>query len=96
MSLSLIENNKERFSKKIIANKKFKDINKPDVRIFYNQKEEFEYIAKKINQYQKAGIELKNTAEQRVEPIAGNTLRLTMDWNIQSFVTQVCLVLSFA
>lgn len=32
--LSLIENNKERFSKKIIANKKFKDINKPDVRIF--------------------------------------------------------------
>ena len=56
MSLSLIENNKERFSKKIIANKKFKDINKPDVRIFYNQKEEFEYIAKKINQYQKAGI----------------------------------------
>lgn len=62
MSLSLIENNKERFSKKIIANKKFKDINKPDVRIFYNQKEEFEYIAKKINQYQKAGIELKNIA----------------------------------
>ena len=40
-----------------------------------------------------AGIELKNTAEQRVEPIAGNTLRLTMDWNIQSFVTQVCLEL---
>ena len=39
MSLSLIENNKERFSKKIIANKKFKDINKPDVRIFYNQKD---------------------------------------------------------
>ena len=37
-----------------------------------------------------AGIELENTAEQRVEPIAGNTLRLTMDWNIQSFVTQVC------
>lgn len=40
-----------------------------------------------------AGIELKNTAEQRVEPIAGNTLLLTMDWNIQSFVTQVCLEL---
>ena len=40
-----------------------------------------------------AGIELENTAEQRVEPIAGNTLRLTMDWNIQSFVTQVCLEL---
>ena len=40
-----------------------------------------------------AGIELKNTAEQRVEPIAGNTLCLTMDWNIQSFVTQVCLEL---
>ena len=37
-----------------------------------------------------AGIELENTAEQRVEPIAGNTLRLTLDWNIQSFVTQVC------
>lgn len=53
---------KKDFSKKIIANKKFKDINKPDVRIFYNQKEEFEYIAKKINQYQKAGIELKNIA----------------------------------
>ncbi len=37
-----------------------------------------------------AGIELENTAEQRVDPIAGNTLRLTLDWNIQSFVTQVC------
>ncbi len=38
-----------------------------------------------------AGIELENTAEQRVEPIAGNTLRLTLDYNIQSFVTQVCM-----
>lgn len=37
-----------------------------------------------------AGIELENAAEQRVEPIAGNTLRLTLDWNIQSYVTQVC------
>lgn len=37
-----------------------------------------------------AGIELENTAEQRVEPVAGNSLQVTLDWNIQSYVTQVC------
>lgn len=37
-----------------------------------------------------AGIELADTSEQRVDPIPGNSLMLTLDWNIQSFATQLC------
>lgn len=34
------------------------------------------------------GVEVDNIGEERVEPIAGNTLRLTMDANIQKFAEQ--------
>ncbi len=37
-----------------------------------------------------AGIEIENAAESRVEPIAGNSLQISLDWNIQNYVTQVC------
>lgn len=34
------------------------------------------------------GIELEGVAEDRVEPVAGNTLQITLDYNLQSFCTQ--------
>ena len=34
------------------------------------------------------GIELEGVAEDRVEPIAGNTLQITLDYNIQSYAQQ--------
>ncbi len=34
------------------------------------------------------GIELEGVAEDRIEPVAGNTLKITMDYNIQSFCEQ--------
>ena len=34
------------------------------------------------------GIELEGMAEDRIEPVAGNTLKITMDYNIQSFCEQ--------
>ena len=34
------------------------------------------------------GVEVDNIGEERVEPVAGNTLRLTMDTNIQKFAEQ--------
>lgn len=38
-----------------------------------------------------AGIEIENAAEDRVEPVAGNSLQISLDWNIQNYVTQVCM-----
>jgi len=35
------------------------------------------------------GLELEEMAEQRIEPIAGNTLCLTLDANIQSYAQQI-------
>lgn len=35
------------------------------------------------------GLEVENSAETRVEPIAGDNLYLSLDYNIQSYVTQV-------
>lgn len=35
------------------------------------------------------GIEVENSAETRVEPVMGESLYLSMDYNIQSYVTQV-------
>ncbi len=37
-----------------------------------------------------AGIEIENAAENRIEPIAGNSLQTSLDWNIQNYVTQIC------
>ncbi|MBQ8637922.1 MAG: peptidoglycan glycosyltransferase [Lachnospiraceae bacterium] len=37
-----------------------------------------------------AGLEIENAAEYRVEPVEGNTLQISLDWNIQNYVTQVC------
>ncbi len=34
------------------------------------------------------GIELEGVAEDRVEPVAGNTLQISLDYNIQFFCTQ--------
>lgn len=34
------------------------------------------------------GIELEGVAEDRIEPVAGNTLQISMDYNIQSFCAQ--------
>ena len=34
------------------------------------------------------GIELEGVAEDRIEPIAGNTLKVSLDYNIQSFCEQ--------
>jgi len=34
------------------------------------------------------GIELQGVAEERLEPIAGNTLRLSLDYNIQKYAQQ--------
>lgn len=37
------------------------------------------------------GIELEGVAEDRIEPIAGNTLQISLDYNIQSFCEQAAL-----
>ncbi len=34
------------------------------------------------------GIELEGVAEDRIEPVAGGNLRISMDYNIQSFCQQ--------
>lgn len=34
------------------------------------------------------GIELEGVAEDRIEPVAGNTLQITLDYNIQSYCQQ--------
>ena len=34
------------------------------------------------------GIEIENMAEERIEPIAGNTLQVSLDYNIQSYAQQ--------
>lgn len=34
------------------------------------------------------GIELEGVAEDRIEPVAGNTLKVSLDYNIQSFCEQ--------
>lgn len=35
------------------------------------------------------GIELKGVAEDRVEPVPGNTLRITLDYNVQMYAQQM-------
>lgn len=35
------------------------------------------------------GIELKGVAEGRVEPVSGNTLRITLDYNVQMYAQQM-------
>lgn len=35
------------------------------------------------------GIEVKNSAETRIDPVMGESLHLSLDYNIQSYVTQV-------
>lgn len=37
------------------------------------------------------GIELEGIAEDRIEPVAGNTLQISLDYNIQSFCQQAAL-----
>lgn len=37
------------------------------------------------------GIELEGVAEDRIEPVAGNTLQISLDYNIQSFCQQAAL-----
>lgn len=37
------------------------------------------------------GLELSQTGESRIEPIAGNDLTLTLDMNIQSYATQLAM-----
>ena len=37
------------------------------------------------------GIELEGIAEDRIEPVAGNTLQISLDYNIQSFCEQAAL-----
>lgn len=36
------------------------------------------------------GVELESEAEHRLEPVKGADLRLTLDWNIQEYATQLC------
>ena len=38
------------------------------------------------------GVEVDNIGEERVEPVAGNNLRLTMDTNIQKFAEQAAFI----
>lgn len=38
-----------------------------------------------------AGIEIKNAAEDRVEPVAGNNLRVSLDVNIQKYAEQAAM-----
>ena len=35
------------------------------------------------------GVELEGVAEDRIEPVAGNTLQISLDYNIQSFAQQM-------
>lgn len=37
------------------------------------------------------GIELEGVAEDRIEPVAGNTLKISLDYNIQAFCQQAAL-----
>lgn len=37
------------------------------------------------------GIELEGVAEDRVEPVAGNTLKVSLDYNLQSFCQQAAM-----
>jgi len=37
------------------------------------------------------GIEISTAGEQRVEPVSGNDLHLSLDMNIQSYATQLCM-----
>lgn len=37
------------------------------------------------------GIELENTAEERIDPISGNSLHLSLDFNIQEYAQQAAL-----
>lgn len=37
------------------------------------------------------GIELEGVAEDRIEPVAGNTLKISLDYNIQSYCEQAAL-----
>lgn len=37
------------------------------------------------------GIELEGVAEDRIEPVAGNTLRISLDYNIQAYCQQAAL-----
>lgn len=37
------------------------------------------------------GIELEGVAEDRIEPVAGNTLKVSLDYNIQAFCEQAAL-----
>lgn len=37
------------------------------------------------------GIELEGVAEDRIEPVAGNTLKVSLDYNIQSYCEQAAL-----
>ena len=36
------------------------------------------------------GVEIDSEAENRLEPVRGADLRLTLDWNIQKYATQLC------
>lgn len=38
------------------------------------------------------GEEVENEAEHRIEPIKGEDLRLTLDWNIQEYCTQLAML----
>lgn len=60
LSLALIGKNSTRFPKKIEAYSTWRD--KADIRIFNNQKEEFDDIADKIMEYNRKGIEFSNIA----------------------------------
>ena len=64
-SLQLIENNKERFSKKIISGSSQKENKKEDViqfQTFENQREEALYILKEIEKQIKSGYQLEDIA----------------------------------
>ncbi len=39
------------------------------------------------------GVELEGIAEERIEPIAGNTLQISLDYNIQSYIQQQAEIL---
>ena len=37
------------------------------------------------------GLEVETAGERRIEPVAGQNLRISMDWNIQSYATQLAI-----
>lgn len=37
------------------------------------------------------GLEVEAAGERRIEPVAGQNLRISMDWNIQSYATQLAI-----